>query len=68
VNEETFNISLRSFLKMVGINSQRAIEKAVRDALDQGRLRGDERLAAKMTLEIPQIGLVANFDGDIKLT
>lgn len=67
MNDDTFNISLRSFLKMVGINSQRAIEKAVQDGLAAGSLRGDEKLAAKMTLEIPGIKLRVSFDGDIKL-
>ena len=33
MNEDTFNTSLRGFLKKVGITSQREIEKAVRDAL-----------------------------------
>ena len=32
MNEDTFNTSLRGFLKKVGITSQREIEKAVRDA------------------------------------
>ena len=38
MNEDVFNASLRKFLKMVGITSQREIEKAVRDALAAGRL------------------------------
>jgi Family of unknown function (DUF6494) len=44
MNEDVFNISLRKFLKKVGVTSQREIEKAVRGALDAGRLKGTETL------------------------
>ncbi|MFN2460256.1 MAG: DUF6494 family protein [Candidatus Velthaea sp.] len=57
MNEDRFNISLRKFLKEVGVTSQREIEKAVRDASNDGKLAAGE-LDAKMTLEIPGIGLV----------
>ncbi len=67
MNEDTFNISVRSFLKMVGVNSQRAIEKAVDEALAAQRLRGDESLPAKVTLELPGVNLKVEFAGDIKL-
>ncbi len=40
------------FLKKVGITSQREIEKAVRDALADGRLKGHEKLPAKMVLTL----------------
>jgi hypothetical protein len=50
MNEEIFNNSLRKFLKQVGITSQREVEKAVRDALAGGRLKGHEKLPAKMVL------------------
>ena len=50
MNEDVFNTSLRGFLKKVGITSQREIEKAVRDALASGRLKGNEKLPAKMVL------------------
>ena len=42
MNEDVFNESLRGFLKKVGITSQREIEKAVRDAIEAGRLKGNE--------------------------
>ena len=48
MNEDVFNASLRKFLKKVGITSQREIEKAVRDAVGAGRLKGNEKLQAKM--------------------
>ena len=40
------------FLKKVGITSQREIEKAVRDAVASGKLKGNEKLPAKMVLTI----------------
>ena len=67
MDQETFNLSIRKFLKMVGVNSQREIEQAVQKALEARRLRGDESLPAKVTLEIPALGVKVPFDGEIKL-
>lgn len=67
MNEETFNLSLRKFLKTVGVNSQRDIEQAVARAMDGGKLRGDESLPATMTLEVPGLDLHVVFDGEIRL-
>jgi Family of unknown function (DUF6494) len=40
MNEEKFNMSLRKFLKQVGVTSQREIERLVRDkGLDRGTLK-----------------------------
>ncbi|OGA28687.1 MAG: hypothetical protein A3F77_11840 [Betaproteobacteria bacterium RIFCSPLOWO2_12_FULL_67_28] len=67
MDQETFNLSIRKFLKMVGVSSQREIEVAVQRALDARRLQGDESLLARVTLEIPALGLKVPFEGDIKL-
>lgn len=67
MDQETFNLSIRKFLKMVGVNSQREIEQAVQKALMDGKLQGAENLPAKVTLEIPALGLSVPFDGEIKL-
>jgi hypothetical protein len=67
MDQETFNLSIRKFLKMVGVNSQREIEQAVQKALDAKRIRGEETFAAKVTLEIPSLGVRVPFDGEIKL-
>jgi len=67
MDQETFNLSIRKFLKMVGVNSQREIEVAVQKALESGRLKGSENFAAKVTLEIPSLGLTVPFDGEIRL-
>jgi hypothetical protein len=67
MNEETFNLSIRKFLKMVGVSSQREIEQAVARAIAAKRIAGSETMPAKVTLECPQLGLAVTFDGDIKL-
>ena len=67
MNEETFNISLRKFLKMVGVSSQREIEQAVAAALADGPIGGSEALPATMTLEIGALKLAVKFEGKIEL-
>ena len=67
MDEETFNISIRKFLKMVGVSSQRDIEQAVAKATAAGAITGRETLPAKMTLEIAGLKLNVQFDGEIRL-
>ena len=67
MDEDKFNISVRKFLKVVGITAQREIEKAVREALNAGRLKGDANLKAKMTLEIEVLGLTHSVEEDIEI-
>ena len=67
MNEDVFNTSLRKFLKKVGITSQREIEKAVRDALASGRLKGHEKLPAKMVLTLGDVSLSHEISDEIEL-
>ena len=67
MNEDVFNTSLRKFLKKVGVTSQREIEKAVRDAVESGRLKGNEKLPAKMVLTLDGIDLTHEITGEIEL-
>jgi hypothetical protein len=67
MDEDKFNISVRKFLKVVGVTAQREIEKAVREASSTGRLQGNENLKAKMTLEIQVLGVTHVVEGDIDL-
>ena len=67
MNEETLNLSIRKFLKVVGINSQREIERAVDRAMADGALAGHESFPASMTLEVAGLKLNVKFDGEIKL-
>ena len=56
MNEDTFNLQIRKFLKKVGVTSQREIEKAVRDAVASGTLSGNEKVRASVTLKLPDLG------------
>ena len=68
MNEDVFNASLRKFLKRVGISSQREIEKAVREAIAGGRIKGNEKLAAKIVLTLDGVGLSHEVTDDIELS
>jgi ribosomal protein L1 len=67
MNEEALNMSLRKFLKVVGVTSQQEIEKAIRAAVADGRLKGTESVQAQMVLTIGKVGLTHQVDGTIKL-
>lgn len=67
MDEETFNMELRKFLKKVGVTSQREIEGAVRGAIDSGKLGGSETLKAKVVLSIEGLDLSHEITGDISL-
>jgi hypothetical protein len=67
MNEEAFNLSMRKFLKMVGVSSQNEIEKAVARAISDQSISGNETLPATMTLEIADIKLKVQFSGKITL-
>lgn len=67
MNEEALNLSIRKFLKMVGVSSQRAIEHAVADATASGAIAGTESFPATMTLEVAGLKLSVAFTGEIIL-
>lgn len=67
MNEDTLNMEIRTYLKKVGVTSQREIEHAVSKALESGALQGNENLVVKMTLEISTIGLNHCIEGNIGL-
>lgn len=67
MDEENFNISMRKFLKMVGVSSQKEIEKAVEKAIADGHIAGTESFPAKMTLQIGGLQLNVDFEGEIRL-
>ena len=67
MDEDAFNMSIRKFLKKVGVTSQREIEQAVRDAVESGALSGSETLKAKVALTIDGVNLDVVIDGDIDL-
>ena len=63
MSEEAFNMSLRKFLKTVGVTSQREIEEAVRAAA--GTPSG--KVKAKVVLTIGDLGLTHEVTGDIEM-
>jgi hypothetical protein len=67
MNEETFNMSIRKFLKTVGVRSQTEIERAVAAAIAAGKLKGNEGFPARVQLTIDKIGLNITLDGEIRL-
>ena len=67
MNEEALNMSLRKFLKVVGVTSQQEIEKAIRAAVAGGKLRGKKSIQAQMVLTITEAGLNHKVNGVIEL-
>lgn len=67
MNEDAFNTSIRRFLKTLGVTAQREIEKAVRQALADGRIKGNEKLSAKATVTIGSLTLTHAVEGTIEL-
>ena len=67
MKDETLNMSVRKYLKTVGVNSQLAIEKAVHKAIADGRLEGNETLPVKMSLTVGALSLDVTFEGELNL-
>lgn len=68
LNEEKLNLEIRKFLKVVGITSQREIEKAVREAVEAGTLAPGSRVSAKVTLELPTLGVERVISEELELS
>jgi ribosomal protein L1 len=68
MDEDAFNLSIRKFLKHFGVTAQREIESAVRKAIEEGKLRGDEAVPVRATLVVD--GLLRDFhiDGTVTLS
>jgi hypothetical protein len=67
MNEDAFNTSIRKFLKTLGVSAQREIEKAVRQALADGKLKGNEKLPARATVTLGGVALSHEIKGEIEL-
>lgn len=67
MDEEAFNLSLRKFLKKLGVTAQREIEQGVRERLGEGRLQGDETLDARATVSVQGIEREIVIEGRIAL-
>jgi len=66
MSDEDFNMSLRRFLKRVGVTSQQKIEEVVRSAEGRGGA-GRKKLKAKAVLTIDELGLRHEVEGEIDL-
>jgi hypothetical protein len=67
MDEDRFNMSVRKFLKLVGVTSQREIENAIREAVKAGRLQGEGAVRAKVTLTMEAVGLQHEVEDQIDL-
>jgi len=67
MNEDIFNTSIRKFLKTLGVTAQREIEKAVREALSEGKLKGNEKFPARAVVTLAGLGLSHEVKGEIEL-
>jgi hypothetical protein len=67
MNEDVFNGSIRKFLKALGVSAQREIEKAVRQALAEGKLKGNEKFPATGMITLGGIGLSHEVKGEVEL-
>ena len=60
MDDEAFNMSMRKFLKQVGVTSQRAIEDAVRAANPSGPVK------AKIVLTLDGLDMEHVVEGEIE--
>lgn len=68
MDEDAFNLSVRKFLKQLGVTAQREIELSVREQLEAGELRGDETLEAQATVIVSGLPRDVVVTGTIALT
>ncbi len=59
MNEDAFNMSMRKFLKQVGVTSQQQIEQAVRAASVSGPVK------VRAVITIPELGMEHVVEGEI---
>jgi Family of unknown function (DUF6494) len=68
MDEEAFNMSVRKFLKRLGVTSQREIEIAVREQLEAGALSGDEELDVEARVKVSGLPHETVVSGKISLS
>ena len=67
MDEEAFNLSVRRFLKKLGVTSQREIELGVREQIDGGKLSGTETLEARAVVTVDGLEREIVVSGEIAL-
>jgi hypothetical protein len=68
MDEEAFNLSVRRFLKKLGVTAQREIELGVRERLDDGTLSGSETLEARAVVTVDGLEREIVVTGEIALS
>ena len=68
MDEEVFNISVRRFLKKLGVTAQRDIELGLRQQLDAGELVGEGTLPARATVTVEGLPQEIVITGEIQLS
>ena len=67
MNEDKLNLSLRKFLKNVGITSQRKIEEKVRDAISSSKISSSKKIIISAKLLSDDINLNESIEGEIDI-
>ena len=66
MDDEKINISVRKFLKNVGITSQRKIEEKIRDKFKSGEIKGINKIKVKAIITSDTLELNESIDGEIE--
>lgn len=66
MNEETLNLSLRKFLKKVGVTAQRHIETTLRTESESGGLSGRKSIPVSVRLRLDGVGEDLIIEGEIE--
>jgi len=67
MDEDRFNMSLRKFLKKVGITAQREIEGNIRNAMAAGKLAGEGRVMARAVITLEDFDGATEVTGEIEI-
>jgi Family of unknown function (DUF6494) len=68
MDEDAFNLSLRRFLKKLGVTAQREIELGVRERLAAGDLEGEAKLPARAVVTVQGVEQEIVVTGEIELS
>lgn len=67
MNDDALNMQIRKCLKQFGVTSQQEIERALGAALENGSVKGDEKLPVRMTLEVDGLDISHTISGELDL-
>lgn len=68
MDEEAINMQIRKSLKHFGVTAQQEVEKALREGLEDGSLKGDEKLKVRMRLEVETLPVDHTIEGELDLS